>query len=348
MRSILSAPAYPARRLALALLACLLVSSGCSSSDEPDATGSENIDANTGSATSYPLTLKTPYGETTLEAKPERVAVVDYHSGDVLLALGITPVIVPDSEFGYQLEAGIADSENRVDISEGMPFEKIAQADPDLIVAYNSETIEQDYDTLAQIAPVLTSAEELVGDTAFSWRDSALDIAHAVGRSAVAEKQIEELDARFAGVRKEHPEYADLAATIAINYGSDYGISIFSYPGSSGAEILDEFGFKPNRATEDIDASTSSISPEKLELLDGDLLLMSQNGGTEEQEKLESSGLFKSLEVVKDKGYHELPPDENGIWPIAWVLAKPSLLGLQWGVDYLDEQIAEAVADRTS
>ncbi|MFT4011449.1 MAG: hypothetical protein QM655_15545, partial [Nocardioidaceae bacterium] len=89
-----------ARRFQGALVACLLTLAAltaCSSTDVA-ATSTPSSDASDGpeGVTTYPMTLKTKWGETTLKKAPERIAAISLTSEDMdaLLALGITPVYV--------------------------------------------------------------------------------------------------------------------------------------------------------------------------------------------------------------------------------------------------------------
>ena len=98
-------------RLGAAALALLVVVAACSSGDDDtDADTAASSDATSGAdpattaggsdgtadSAAFPVTIEHKYGETTIEAPPERVVSVGFADQDLLLALGIVPVAIRD------------------------------------------------------------------------------------------------------------------------------------------------------------------------------------------------------------------------------------------------------------
>src|SRR5688500_14556176 len=78
--------------LRLGLVTVAGLAAGCAG-DAPDA--AENAPTAPAEPGALPVTLDHAYGSTTVSAPPSRVAVVGLGDADVLLALGVVPVLVP-------------------------------------------------------------------------------------------------------------------------------------------------------------------------------------------------------------------------------------------------------------
>lgn len=128
--------------------AALLVLTGCAGGTDAT-TETESTDAATlvpagEGTTEYPLTLETPFGDTELDAQPQRIAVVTASTidTDALLALDVIPVMAPTTvERNVWLdEADVTaietlwESEAGADVSP----EEVAASKPDLIVTLNA------------------------------------------------------------------------------------------------------------------------------------------------------------------------------------------------------------------
>jgi ABC-type Fe3+-hydroxamate transport system substrate-binding protein len=84
-------------RLGAAALALAVVVAACSSGDDDtadDTAGDAGSSDGTADSAAFPVTIEHKYGETTIEAAPERVVSVGFADQDPLLALGIVPVAI--------------------------------------------------------------------------------------------------------------------------------------------------------------------------------------------------------------------------------------------------------------
>src|SRR5918994_119938 len=86
--------ARPALRGA-ALLATALVVTSCGSGDDSDS-GSETGGAASGSSEAFPVTVRTAFGDVTVEEEPTRVVALGWSDAETALALGVQPVGVSD------------------------------------------------------------------------------------------------------------------------------------------------------------------------------------------------------------------------------------------------------------
>ncbi len=233
----------------------------------------------TGTATSaaaFPVTIEHVYGETTIEAEPQRVVSIGFAEHESILALGVTPIAVRDW-YGDQPYATwpwaqdeLGDAEPEVLPSTELNFEQIAALEPDLIIGVSSGIEEGDYETLSKIAPTVTrTGEQLYGTP---WREQLQIIGQALGRSDVAEQVIADTEAKFAAVREEHPEFDGLEAAIAFEFEGKPGAYASE---DSRAQILGEFGFVTPAEFDELsgDQFYFTVSPEELSIIDRDVIV---------------------------------------------------------------------------
>lgn len=238
----------------LALSACATENDNGTSSTEQPSTSTPSSASPTGEllpaaegTTTYPYVISTQWGETTLEERPERIAVLGFSSNsDVLQALDVIPVyaMTEDGDFEWKSQEWLdavefTDTATRRD---PINFEGVAGTNPDLIVIHNWLGDQADYDRLATIAPVLDHA---VSDRdALDWRADQRLIGEALDLSAAAEKVIADADARVAEIAAAHPEFEGKTVTIATEY--DAGLSYYTFPGGPAEAALLDLGFVPN------------------------------------------------------------------------------------------------------
>lgn len=232
--------------------------------------------ASTGS-TVFPVTIEHKFGETTIDAEPERVVSIGFSEHDGLLALGVTPIAVRDW-YGDQPYATwpwaqdeLGDAQPEVLSADALNFEQIAALRPDVILGVGSGMTDSEYATLSEIAPTVAQSGDYA-DYGMPWAERLRMDAAAVGRSDEAEQIIAVTEAKFAAVRDEHPEFDGRAATVAFVFDGQ--------PGAYAAddvrpEMLSDLGFTTPPKFDELagDNFFFSISPEELEMLDTDVLI---------------------------------------------------------------------------
>ncbi len=347
--------ARPARVPALVVATVLTagVLTACSPPSSPAAPPSSAPPSS--AAAAYPMTLTSAFGETVLEAKPERIVAVGVTADvDNLLALGVSPVAAPASSLSWpwaKPKATQVQSTWDDYASEELPFETILAADPDLIVAVSDELDKQTYDRLAQIAPVLADpdsdgsggAAESGALSALSWKESLRHVAKPLDLAGRAEEVILDVEKRIGAVKQANPGWAGKTATLAVHYGPQYGTSYFSYAGSPAEDLLISMGLAPNPLAKEFSAQEVAVTPEQFELLEADVLLMTFRVDAAEQAAFEKQKLLQQLTVVKDGGYLVVPNAEDGSTPIAWALRTPNALNLTWSLDTLTPLISQGL-----
>jgi iron complex transport system substrate-binding protein len=290
----------------------------------------------------YPITLDSPFGTTELTARPERVAVVSAVDLDIALALGIVPVTAP--RLGTQppdpwTQNALADASDEVDFydaTDGTDHAAIAAAEPDVILATSGWTLEQDYDQLASIAPVVSFQGD-DGLTAMSWADRTTVVAAALGVPDDGAAVVAGVTQAFADARAAHPQLEGRTYTYAVVQPD----RIASLP-AAGSDVgfFTDLGFVPSTATAQPPES-GVVSTEDLDLLDADVLLVSYpfgDAGMVGRATLEADTLFREVPAV-EAGHYAVVDDD-----VAAPLAHPTPLSRTWVLERLLPVLDRAVA----
>ena len=306
-----------ARALVAASTTALLLLSGCASGAEEagDPSPSAGPLPQAEGTTDYPHTLRTWAGETELEERPERIAVVGFSPNlDALQALDVVPVysITEDTEYAWRDEDWFSEIEEVDEATRRDPInvEGIAATKPDLIIAMNSLEDRAQFDKLADVAPVLDlQSEEDLGDKV-DWRQAQRLVGEALDLSDASETVIEEADQTISDVADEHPEFEGKTITIGTDYGGEYDLDYYTTTGGTAETLMTELGFSPNpharRFTTD-----AVVSAENVSLLDADALVISYADDTT-REAREDERLFTQLPPVKEDRYASLTVTEDG------------------------------------
>lgn len=326
---------------ALALTAC---AAGIDAGDE-DAAGSEAalLPAAEG-ATSYPLTLASPFGDTVLEDRPERVAIITASTvdTDALIALGGTPVIAPSTvdRNPWLDQTAIAGIETLWDSSAGedLSVETIAAAEPDLIVnLFAYDTLDQArFDKLEGIAPVLYAAADDL-----SWQEITRALGEALDLSAAADDVVTDAEDAIVATRDAHPEFAGKTAAHVIVYPEEWGAYYASHTGSDTAALFDALGFELPAVAAEF-GEEDVLSNELVGKADADFLLLSTFG--EDSEYFLDSELVQRIPALVDgRAVIDDADPETGTNSFAWGLNVQSALSLPWLIDRLAGFGAEAL-----
>lgn len=327
-------------------LAAAVALAGCGTSDgsteETSAdTAADSLLPAAEGTTEYPLTLKTWAGETVLEERPERVAVIGFSTNvDALEAIGVTPVYTLGDEAWEWRDAGweagieVVDTATRRD---PLNFEGIAAADPDLIIATNFIFDEADYRKLTDIAPVLENEEQVQGDQ-IDWRGHQRLIGETLDLAEASETAISEAEQAIEDAAGQLEELAGSTITIAYDY-TDAGLDYYTTTGGTAEQIVEQLGFAPNPLAENF-VEDAGVSDEQLGLLDADLLVMFYNDDAARDAR-EGMELFQTLPPVEEGRYVSVLADEAGSGGNAtWVLRRgASTLSLPWAVNVVTEWV---------
>lgn len=338
--------------LALLVAPALVACGGDSAADDSDAVEAVPLPEAEGT-TSYPLTLDTWLGETTLEERPERIAVVGFSSNlDALEAVGVTPVYYggrnAEDEPAWAwndpeayAEIGVLDVQEDV-----LNFEGIAATEPDLIVSFNAIIEQSDFDKLADIAPVLDLTEDPGLGDKIDWREVQRQVGEALDLSDAADQAVTDAEARIAAVAAAHPEFEGRTATIMYDYGPEFGMSYYTVTGGPTEGVMLDLGFVPNPLAENF-TDDDVVSEENQALLDADVLVVIYTDEASHESR-EAQPLFQAIPAVAEGRYESLvfqedsatdqllTSDDRLVDNAVWVLRRgASALALPWAAEVI-------------
>lgn len=330
------------RLLALAAAAALAVGlAGCASAADDS---SDDSSASAGSSgESFPVTIEHAFGETVIEAKPERVATVAWANHEVPLALGIVPVGMSKATWGDDDNDGIlpwveekldelgGEPPVLFDETDGIDYEAVADTAPDVILAAYSGLTQEEYDTLSKIAPVVAYPD-------VAWGTSVEDMiemnSEALGLEKEGDALIEQLDADAEAALTEHPALKD--AKVLFGYFDMSDLSKIGYYTAADTRpgYLHELGLPLPQIVEDSADSDQfylEVSAEEAQRFD-DVDLFVTYGDDSTVATLQADPLLSKIPAIAE-GRIAILPDAT---PIA-ASANPSPLSIPWGLnDYFD------------
>jgi iron complex transport system substrate-binding protein len=342
--------------LAASTAALLLALTGCSTGP---AGGHESAEPSTAgpSADEFPVTIEHAFGETTIESEPTRVATVSWVNADVSLALGVVPVGMPTDEWGgnengstpwkdaalEKAGAAIGTDAAPVQYSEadGINYTAIAELTPDVILAAYSGLTEEEYTKLSKIAPVVAYPEVAYGTP---WQDSTRLIGEALGRSAEAEKLVEDTERT---IEEKAAEYPQLEGTTFI-YGNlepakGAGVNIYTAE-DNRPRFLTQLGMELAPVVEKNakgEAFYFPWSPERADELESDVFVTWVPDSSTARQIVDDP-LLGQIPAVADGA---LVADSDNTLTLAISAASP--LSLPWALDEFVPQLA-AAADNAS
>ncbi|MEM9516944.1 MAG: ABC transporter substrate-binding protein [Actinomycetota bacterium] len=236
----------------------------------------------------FPVTIDHRFGSTTIDEEPLRIVSLGNGTEDVLISLDVMPIALGQTfegqdfivwpwaqdEYDALLAQTGADEPEVLPIGAGQwPFERIAELDPDLILAANTAIEVGDYELLSQIAPTVARPEQYrhFGIPLREWVEL---VATAVGRGDRAEQVIDDLDAQFAAAAADNPQFADTTATIAF-YSPQSGNVVTYPPADFRHQFVRDLGFEVNPELDALagDERFVLLSPELIETIDADVVI---------------------------------------------------------------------------
>lgn len=302
--------------------------------------GATTTDSDGAVGAAFPVTIDHAFGETTIEAEPQRVVSIGYGEHDGLLAIGVVPIAVRDW-YGDQPYATwpwaqdeLGDATPEVLASTELNFEQIAALDPDLIIGISSGMTDADYETLSAIAPTVARPAD-TADYGTPW-DVALEVSgRATGRSEEAARVIADTQQLFADAAADHPEFADATATVTFFFEGQPG----TYASSDiRSQALTELGFVIPGEIDELagDAFYVSISSEDLSPIDTDVVVWIGDGAAtfESIRNLPTRPSMRAFEEGR-----EIVADDL----LSAAFSHSSPLSLEYVIEYLVPELALAV-----
>lgn len=298
-------------------------------------------------AQDFPVTLSHNFGETTIPARPERIATIGWMSQDVVLALGQVPVGMPLQTWGGDdngvlpwVAAAVADLGAELPArydDAAIPFEEILVLEPDLILAPYSALTEQDYNRLSQIAPVVAWKDAVWSGT---WQDITLTIGKALGQQARAQELVDATDARIAELAAEHPEFKGKTVTIgwADPATSEVGVYVGTDP---RVQLIEALGFTLSDGAAAFGSETFyvPVAYENLYTLDADVFITWQADQAELDAAMANPVFARFAPVAA--GRHLAMLDRA----FAMATSAPSVLSIPWSLEKLVPQLSALLTE---
>lgn len=334
--------------LALTLAACS-TSAGAPGAGQPGTTAPES----SAPAAAFPITVEHAYGETVIEAKPERVATVAWSNHDVALALGVVPVGFAAQTYGVTDGSGLHEwTATRLaelggatpvlfDETDGINFEAVNEVTPDVILAGLSGITQEEYDTLSQIAPTIPFPGVSWGT---SWRDTIKVNAAGMGMPAEGDALVADLEGQIATAVAGYPQIAGKTAAFIYVNPTDFGTLGVYTTNDARVSYLADLGLPAPESVKKLSEGSTSfyedISAENADTL-ADIDIFFTYGTPELLTQLQADPLIGSIPAIK-RGSVVLVEDGT---PLAAAVSPPTALSLPWGLDQYVTLIA-AAADK--
>lgn len=312
-------------RIRIGLVGLLAIAAVACGGDDDAAEPADTAGADAGA--SDPVTVEHLYGETTLDARPERIVSLDTQWTDVLTALdgplvGAAVLSEADGEpFPWQ---DLGDAEQLpVNTSDGIPYEAVAGLDPDLIVITYGAVEASDYERLSEIAPTIPLLSDVGVDR---WEDIAEVAGKLLGVPDEAAALVAGATERNAEVGAELPGLAGRTLAFA-NYVPGDALYVLTDPDDGANSFFSQLGLEIDPdllAQGDPGTGRLELSLENVGQLDADVLLLLTNGA----------------DPADVPGYDQLPAVQTGAVAVvdmatAVALNTPTPLSLPYALDQI-------------
>ena len=223
------------------------------------------------------------YGETTFESAPERIVTVSWINQDVVIALGTIPVGMPFVSFGGDGEGFLPWTREAIgdnpppdlyDDTAGLPLEEILGLAPDAILGVYSGMTQDEYDTLAKIAPTVAYPAISLGT---SWEATTRIIGQIMGKPAEADAIVQETIATVQAAGAQYPQLQ--GKSFAYGSPSDTGLYVDTTV-DARVQLLSLPGMEPSAFVQglpvgdDQSAFFVDVSAERLGEIDADILIL--------------------------------------------------------------------------
>jgi iron complex transport system substrate-binding protein len=300
----------------VALLAAFAVVTGCSSPTTPEPRRET-------------VTISHKFGETEVPKNPARVVTVGWNDQDFVLALGVVPIVTRAWFDSYNNYPWVQEATSGKGVAtmggDGIDYEAVAAAKPDVIFAVYETIDRPTYDQLSQIAPTVIQSSEYP-DEQTPWNVQLLLTGKALGKEAEAQALLDQVNAKIDEAKAANPAFA--GKVLVEDFGPENGGHYLIGKGDPRRALFDALGF-------DAQEHTGDLSEERLALMDRDLLFV--NGATKGQ--MTASPVFARLNVVRGDRTLYTTFDSN----LSGALSYSGPKALLYALDKLVPQLSNAV-----
>ncbi|MGJ8544179.1 MAG: ABC transporter substrate-binding protein [Sulfitobacter sp.] len=304
-------------------------------------------------AQEFPVTVPHAFGETVIEAAPQRVAAVGWANHEVPLALGIVPVGFARANWGDDDGDGLlpwvtarieelgAQVPPLFDEGDSIDFEAVAATNPDVILAAYSGITRADYETLSRIAPVVAYPQAAWTTT---WREMIRQNALGLGMAAEGEALIGDLEARIAAAAAKYPQLQGKTGMFVTHLDiRDLSTIGFYAAADQRVQFLEDLGMATPKAVQQVSEAgrySGRVSAERVDLFD-DVDVVVTYGDAARLEELTKNPLVARFPAVARNSVVLLANDPMG------TAANPTPLSIDYVLEDYLAQLAQA-ASRTA
>lgn len=286
------------------------------------------------------LVIKHALGEIRLPKKPERIVTVGWENQDTPLALGVAPVGVSAANYGLVSEDKLhpwtkeaftalgVEHPNVFNDLDGLNYEAISNAEPDVILAAYSGITQEEYDILSKIAPVL-AYENAPWQT--KWREQTIQNARGMGMEAEGRAKVAETEQLIAEKLAAYPELKAVSTGFFWINPGDFSKFYAYLPNDPRASYLNDLGLATPQSildmageTEDFSVTLSSEQVEKF----SDVQMMVVYGDEALLKELQADPLMSKIPAVRDGAVVLINPESA----LAGA-ATPSILSIPHQID---------------
>jgi iron complex transport system substrate-binding protein len=323
---------------------------GCSSQSSNSEEEEKESATSTETDSQYPITIKHALGETVIENKPERVVTIQWGNQDVALALGVVPVGFSAANYGVQDNSGMLpwtaaklkelgqENPNIFQDTDGIDFEAISDANPDVILAAYSGITQEEYDTLSEIAPVVAYQ---TSPWIATWREQITYSSMGMGMEEEGKQLIADTEKLIEEKANEHAEIkGKKAAFVSISPADLSKFYIYS-PEDPRGGFLSELGMEyPESITSQMTEGSFyiEVSAENADMLNDAEILVSY-GNESTLAALQADPILGKIPVI-ERGSVVIIGDNT---PLA-AAGTPNPLAIEYSIDEYLTLLSEAVS----
>ena len=276
-------------------------------SAEPVSENNEEQD----SADAYPIVIEHAFGETMIEQKPERIVTIAWANQDTPLALGVVPVGFSMANFGPVDEYGMHSwtsarvaelgetNPNVFQDTDGIDYEAISDARPDVILAAYSGLTQEEYDLLSQIAPVVAYPRNAWSTY---WREQIVLNATGMGMKAEGEQYVAEMESLIDETVSQYSQLEDITGAFLWINATDLSTFYLYFTNDTRAAYLTDLGVgfpeELNALRTDDTSFAASVSAENIDVLN-DLDIIVAYGDATLLETLQADPLFSTVPAIQ-------------------------------------------------
>lgn len=307
-----------------------LATAGCGSADESSASAD------------HTTVVEQKFGTATVEGVPERIVAGGSQWVDALLDLGVQPVAYlsagnqGDDRGLYPWQQDLSPDAQELDratltLGGPLPEEEVASFQPDLILASFAVNSPATFDRLNNIAPTIGEMGTAGVD---SWEDQITVLGRILDKEDEAAKVIAERNGEIDELAAQLPGLQGKTAVLSQFMFATNQLVIVADPEDGSSHTFRRLGMEFPAGLADQPGAVGGrlvLSPERVDLLNADLVVLLPNGGTREQ-----------LDALP--GFSELPAVQSGglaivDYPTVAGLNTPSARSVQYALDQIRPQL---------